>query len=74
MTADDWVKVIGSVAGALVLVLTAIGALWVKVHEYRREVNGKMQQLLDVTREAGEAHGRATPDAPPPEPTPATTP
>jgi len=58
VTADDWVKIIGAIASALVLVLGAIGLLWANVHEYRQEVNGKMSELLDLTRTSARAEGR----------------
>ena len=58
MTGDDWVKVIGAIASGLVLVLAAITALWAKVHEYHRGVNGRMDQLLELTRQSSMALGR----------------
>jgi hypothetical protein len=74
MTADDWVKVISATAGALAIVLSAIGVLWVKIHEYRKEVNGRMTELLDVTRSAAEARGRARRKADRPESMPGAKP
>jgi len=59
VTADDLVKIIGAVAGAVVIVLSAMGTLWVRIGAYRREVNGRMTELMDLTREAAEARGRA---------------
>jgi len=58
MTPDDWVKIIGALATAVALVLGAIGALWRTVHQYRREINGRMDEFLALTRESAEARGR----------------
>lgn len=58
MTSSDLVQIIGAVAAATALVLSAVGALWVKVHGYRAEVNGKMTQLLELTRTASLAQGQ----------------
>jgi hypothetical protein len=58
MTADDWVKIISAIASGLVLILGAIAALWLKVHGYRSEVNGRMDQLLELTRSSAIAQGR----------------
>ena len=59
MQADDWVKVITAVAGALVVILGAIGALWAKVHAVGATVNGRMTELLELTRKASKAEGVA---------------
>ena len=58
MSADDWVKVIGALAGATVIVLGAIGALYVKVHAYEQRVNGRLGELLELTRSSAKAEGR----------------
>jgi hypothetical protein len=58
MTADDWVKIISALASGVVLILGAIATLWVKVHGYRSEVNGRMDQLLELTRSSAVAQGR----------------
>jgi len=65
MSADDWVKIIGAIGASLVLVLGSIGALYVKVVEYRREVDGKMGQLLELTRRSAHAEGRLEGSPPP---------
>jgi hypothetical protein len=57
MTADDWVKLIGAAAGGLVVVLGAIGALYVKIHQVGTAVNGRLSQLLSVTSAAAKAEG-----------------
>lgn len=57
MTADDLVKLITAIAGAVVIILAALGTLWAKVHEYQKNVNGRLSQLLDVTHSAGRAEG-----------------
>lgn len=65
MTSDDLVKVIGAVAASLAIVLGAVGTLWAKVHEYRAEVNGKMQQLIELTAVSSRAEGRLEGEQPP---------
>lgn len=59
MTVDDWVKIISAMAAAAAVILGAIGALWVKVHSYRQEVNGRMDQLLELTHTSSLAEGKA---------------
>jgi len=59
MTVDDWVKIIGAIAAAAGVILGAISALWVKVHSYRQEVNGRMDQLLELTHTSSLAEGKA---------------
>lgn len=58
MGADDWVKIISAAAGGTVVILGAIGALWVKLHAYRQEVNGRLGELLELTRSSAKAEGR----------------
>lgn len=57
MSADDLVKLISAIAGAVVIVLAAIGALWQKVHEYQENVNGRLGELLAVTRTSARQEG-----------------
>ena len=59
MTADDWVKIIGACSAAFVVILGAIGALAVKLENYSKQVNGRMDQLLDLTATSSVAQGRA---------------
>jgi hypothetical protein len=65
VTAQDWVLIVGAIAAATVSILGAVGALWVKVHSYDQKVNGRMSELLAVTRTAADARGRLTADDPP---------
>ena len=71
MTGDDWVKIIGAIASGLVLIIASISALWFKVRDYQRDVNGRMDQLLELTRRSAQAEGRlsrgrpTTPSMPP---------
>jgi hypothetical protein len=58
VTSDDWVKIIGAVGTSAVIILGAIGALWAKVHGYRGEVNGRMDELLTLTRSSAIAEGK----------------
>jgi hypothetical protein len=58
MSGQDWVAIIGATGGALVLVLGAISALYVRIQLYHREINGRMDQLLETTRTSGVAEGR----------------
>jgi hypothetical protein len=58
MSGQEWVAIIGAIGAALVLILGAIGALYQRVHAYHTEVNGRMSQLLELTKTAGQAEGR----------------
>ncbi len=58
MNADDWVKIIGAIASGVLVVLGGQRVLWEKIHEYRREVNGRIDELLRATREAAHAQGK----------------
>jgi len=58
VTADDWVKIIGAIAGAVVLVVGAIGAVYVQLAKLREQVNGRLTQLLELTERSSEARGR----------------
>jgi hypothetical protein len=59
VSAQDLSIVIGALAAGLAVVLAAIGALWAKVHSYRAEVNGRVDQLLEETRNSGRLQGKA---------------
>jgi hypothetical protein len=58
MTSTDWIAIISAAAGALVAIIGAIGAVWVQVRKTHELVNGKMEQLLAVTRSASFAAGQ----------------
>jgi len=58
MSADEAAKLIGAVAAAVVVVLGAIGALYVKIHSVGVQVNGRMTELLELTRKAAYARGQ----------------
>lgn len=57
MPASDIISLIGAVAAASVAVLGAIGALYVKMHGVERTVNGRMTELLALTRSSAKAEG-----------------
>lgn len=59
MSAQDISIIIGALAAGIAVVLGAIGALWVKLHGYQTEVNGRMDQLLEETRNAARLQGKA---------------
>lgn len=58
MSADDAAKLITAIAAATCAILASLGALWAKIHEYHREVNGRMDELLELTRSSSLAEGR----------------
>jgi len=58
MTGDDWVKIIGAIAAAAVLIIGAIGAIYMQVRSLRDRVNGRLDQLLELTAHSSEARGR----------------
>jgi hypothetical protein len=72
MSADDLVKIIGAIAGAVVIVLGAIGACYARVMQLHQSVNGRMTQLLELTKQSSVAQGHLeekqaagrTPDTP----------
>jgi hypothetical protein len=57
MSADDLVKLIGAMAGAVVVILGAIGALYARVRDLHKAVNGRMDQLLELTKSSATAQG-----------------
>jgi predicted component of type VI protein secretion system len=59
VTAQDLALVIGALASGLALVLGAIGALWVKLHSYQSQVDGRMAELLSLIKPAAPAQGGA---------------
>jgi len=59
LSGQDWVNIIAAVAAATVAIMSAIGVLWVKVHSYQAQVNGRMDQLLELTRTSARAAGKA---------------
>jgi glucokinase len=61
MTSQDFATIIGATAAAVALVLGAIGALYVKVHSVGEAVNGRMTELLELTRQSSRAQGRLDP-------------
>jgi len=64
VSADDLVKVIAALAAGMVAVLGGVGALWQKIHGLEEKVNGRLTELLELTRKASRAEGRL--DANPP--------
>jgi hypothetical protein len=58
MTAQDWVAIIGAVAGGLVTILGACGAVYVQVRKTHNLVNSRMSQLLELTKTSAIAEGR----------------
>lgn len=64
MNSDDWVKIIGAIGSALVLVLGAVGVLYAKVHQYSERVNGRLSELLELTRKSSRAEGKLEADPP----------
>jgi hypothetical protein len=58
MAQSDLVTLLGAFAAAVAVILGAIGTLWVKIHGYRAEVNGRMGELLELTRQSSRAEGR----------------
>jgi hypothetical protein len=69
VSADDWVKIIGALASASVVLIGAMGALYVKIEQIHRVVNSRMTELLDLTRRSARAQGqleRATLSSPGP--------
>jgi hypothetical protein len=58
VTSQDWVAIIGAIAAGFVLVLTAVGALYQRIHQYQERVDGRMTELLDLTRQSSRAEGR----------------
>lgn len=58
LTAEDVAKIVGALAGGLVVVLGAIGALYVKVRQYHSQVNGKLSEFLALTGEASHSAGQ----------------
>jgi len=57
MSTNDTVALIGAVASAVAVILGAIGALWVKIHGVEMSVNGRMTELLELTRSSSRAEG-----------------
>ena len=58
MTAQEWVAIIGALAGAVALILGAVGALWVRIHGYQQTIDGRMSELMELTRTSARAEGR----------------
>jgi hypothetical protein len=58
MTSQDWVQIIGAIAAGLAVVLAAIGALYARIHGYQERVDGRMTELLELTRHSSRAEGR----------------
>ena len=58
MSGDDWVKVIGAIGTASVLILAALGAVIAQVRSTHQLVDGRMNELLNVTRTSSFAAGR----------------
>lgn len=58
MTSQDWVAIIGAVAAGVVMILAAIGALYARIHGYQQQIDGRMSELLALTRTASRAEGR----------------
>jgi len=58
VSADDWVKLIGATAGAVALIAGALGAVWVKIANVGRRVDGRMDELLELTAKSSLAEGR----------------
>jgi hypothetical protein len=58
MTADDWVKVIGAIGSASVLIIGALGAVYLQVRKTHQLVNSRMTELLDLTRKSSLAEGK----------------
>lgn len=62
LTPEQFVTVLGAIT-ALIVALTALFVQLRKTHEL---VNGRMTELLKITKEAGVAQGKlAGPDSPP---------
>jgi allantoicase len=60
VTSQDWVAIIGAIAAGVAMILAAIGALWVRVHGYQQQIDGRMTELLAITRKSAMAEGRET--------------
>jgi hypothetical protein len=58
VTSDDWVKIIGALAGGSVLVISAFVRLELAVRDTHRLVNSRMTELLDITKASALAQGK----------------
>ncbi len=57
--------IISAIAGAVVLILGAIGVLYVKIHSVGVSVNGRVDELVASSRAQGRAEGPRLPPVPP---------
>lgn len=73
ITPEQFVAILGSIAAAIV----AIGGVYVQVHQLHTKVNGRLTELLELTRTAALAKGKLEGPDPAPagiQPPPANTP
>jgi hypothetical protein len=58
LTADDIVKIIGAVSVATVAILGAVGAIYAQIRRIHQMVNGRMNELLELTRSSSRTAGQ----------------
>jgi hypothetical protein len=58
MSGEDWVRIIGAVGAASVLIIAALGAVLAQVRATHNLVNGRLTQLLELTRSSSFAAGK----------------
>ncbi len=64
MSPEQLATLIAAFAAAVVAILAAVGKLWLDLHQYGRAVNGRMDELLELTRVSSEARGKLGADPP----------
>ena len=65
MTAQDWVIIIGAMATATVAIIGAIGTVLSEARATRKAIDGRMSELIGVTRNQALAEGKLSASDPP---------
>lgn len=57
MSANDWIAIIGAVASGVVLIIGALGVLFMQMRQTHNLVNHRMDELLALTQTSARAAG-----------------
>jgi hypothetical protein len=58
VTVDDQVRLIAAIAAGIVTILGALGSLYLQLHRYQQRVDGRLTELLELTRSSAKAEGK----------------